>query len=95
MSINLFRYTYKEDYGHSWNFQFLNCSKHTPKLIKRRSLLQVCFSWCDQPTMLYFQVSGQPSCPLSVLIWGYKFGIDVDLCAYTWKFESLPGTSRV
>jgi hypothetical protein len=92
--LDLFRYTYSEDFGATWYFQLLNFNKHFPVPIKRRSLLQWSFSWSDYPSWPYMQITSGSSGVLSFMFWAYKFGFDIDLFSYTWKMSSLPGTSR-
>jgi hypothetical protein len=92
--VNLFRFTYTEDFGGTWYFQLLNFNKHCPAFMKRRSLLQWSFSWNDYPSWPYIQLTFGSSGVMGILFWVYKFGFDLDFLTYTWKMESLPGTSR-
>lgn len=92
--LNLFRFTYAEDFGGTWYFQLLNFNKHFPLPIKRRSLLQWSFYWNDYSSWPYIQITFGSSGLFGIIFWVYKFGFDLDLLAYTWKMESLPGTSR-
>lgn len=90
--MDLIRFNHLEDFGHEFYIQVLNMGRHAPKWM-RRSLLQFSVSWNDYPSWPYIQITLNGA-SLSMLFWVYKFGFDIDILSYTWKFDSLPGTSR-
>lgn len=92
--MDFLRLSHREDFGHDFYFQFINFSKHFPQPFKRRSLLQFSVSWNDYASWPYIQVTFGSSGVMGILFWVYKFGFDLDFLTYTWKMESLPGTSR-
>lgn len=77
----LIKYNHRYDYGHDWYVQILN--------IKRWSLLQVSVSWNDYASWPYLQIRSGSGDLISIVFWLYKFGIDVDLCGRTWRWDYL------
>lgn len=87
--MSLFKFKYREDFGHEWYVQILNTGCHFPKPFKNLSLLQVSVSWNDFPGWPYLQIKSGTGSLLSILFWGYKFGFDVGLIERTWDWERL------
>ena len=79
--MKLFKFKYREDFGHEWYAQFLN--------IKNWSLLQTSVSWNDFPSMPYLQITFGSNGIFSILFWVYKFGLDIDILSRTWNFDYL------
>jgi len=79
----------REDFGPEIYFQIINFSKHWPKLFKRRSVLQISFSWNDYPGWPYIQITSGGNGLLGILLWIYKFGFDLDFMSRTWNFDYL------
>ena len=76
--MKLINFEHKYDYGHDWHVQILN--------VKGWSLLQVSVSWNDYPGWPYIQIKSGTGSTLSILFWAYKFGLDIDILARTWKW---------
>ena len=76
--MKLFNFKHREDFGHDWCVQILT--------IKNWSLLQLSVSWNDWPAWPYIQIKSGSGSTLSVMLWVYKFGMDVDILARTWRW---------
>jgi hypothetical protein len=87
--ITAIKLKHRTDFGHDWYVQILNTSKHWPKFLKRRSLIQISVSWNDQASWPFIQIQSGGGSVFSILLWVYKFGFDVDLFSSTWNFERL------
>jgi hypothetical protein len=87
--MNLIKFRSRQDHGHEWYVQILNTSKHFPKFIKNKSLLQVSISWNDDPDWPYIQVVSGYGTLFSLLFWIYRFGLVVDILSRTWNYEKL------
>ena len=79
--MKMIKFNYREDFGHEWYIQILN--------FKRWSLLQLSVSWNDYPGMPYLQITFGSNGFFGVLLWVYKFGLDVDIFSRTWKWDHL------
>ena len=91
----LIRCAHRYDYGHDWYASFINVCKSAPFLLRNKSLLQVSFSWNDYPGWPYVQIKSGSGSLFSILIWAYKFGLDVDICASTWRMDDYLSTFSV
>jgi hypothetical protein len=87
--MNLFNYKYREDFGDEWYIQLLNTGKHVPKFMKNWSLLQASVSWNDYPGWPYVQITFGSNGFFSILLWVYKFGLDIDILSRTWQWDHL------
>ena len=85
--MKLINFKHREDFGHDWYVQVLN--------IKNWSLLQVSVSWNDWPSWPYIQVKSGSGSTFSLLFWAYKFGMDVDILARTWRWDYEQETELV
>jgi len=92
--MTIIKFKHRIDFGHDWYVQILNTSKHWPKFLKRRSLIQISVSWNDQASWPFIQIQSGSGTVLSILFWAYKFGFDVDLLSSTWNFERLEELER-
>jgi len=77
--MKLINLKHREDFGHDYNVQILN--------VKNWSLLQVSVSWNDHPSLPYLQVTSGSNGLLGVLLWAYKFGLDIDILSRTWRWD--------
>jgi len=77
--MKLFKLKHRYDFGHDYYAQALT--------IKNWSLLQVSVSWNDCPSWPYVQITSGQGRVVSLLFWAYKFGLDVDILAHTWKWD--------
>lgn len=87
--MKLFNYKHREDFGDEWYIQLLNTGKHVPKFMKNWSLLQASVSWNDFPGWPYVQVTFGSNGLFSILLWVYKFGLDIDILSRTWRWDHL------
>ena len=87
--MNLINFNHRNDFGDDWYVQILNTGKHFPKFFKNRSVLQISVSWNDYPGWPYLQVTSGGNGILSILFWAYKFGLDIDVLATTWKWDYM------
>lgn len=87
--MNLFNYKYREDFGDEWYIQLLNTGKHVPKFMKNWSLLQASVSWNDYPGWPYVQITFGSNGFFSILLWVYKFGLDIDILSRTWQWDHV------
>jgi len=85
---------HREDFGPEIYFQLINFSKHWPKPVKRRSVLQISLSWNDYPSWPYIQITSGGGGLLGILLWVYKFGFDLDFMSRTWNFDYLQGVNE-
>ena len=85
----LIKYNHREDFGHDWYVQILNTGKHFPKPIRNKSVFQISVSWNDYPSWPYIQIQSGGGTVLSILFWGYKFGIDIDVLSHTWNWDYM------
>jgi len=92
--MNLFKASYREDFGHEYYVQILNLSKHFPRPLKRRSLLQFSVSWNEYASFPYFQLNMGSNGLLGIVFWVYKFGFDADICARTWDWSYLENSDE-
>jgi hypothetical protein len=79
LTMKLFQYRYRYDYGHDWYIQVLRC--------KNWSFLQASVSWNDFPAWPYIQIKSGCGSTLSILFWAYKFGFDFDVLSRTWHWD--------
>ncbi len=79
--MKLINFSYRYDFGHDWYAQILN--------IRGWSLLQFSVSWNDYPGMPYLQLTMGSNGFFGLLLWAYKFGLDIDIMTRTWKFDYL------
>ena len=79
--MSLIKFKKREDFGTEYYVQILN--------IKRKSLLQVSVSWNDYPSWPYIQIQSGGGTVLSILFWGYKFGLDIDILSHTWNWDYM------
>jgi hypothetical protein len=77
--MDLIRIKVREDFGKEIYFQILN--------IKKWSLLQFSFSWNDYPGWPYVQMTFGSNGFFSIMLWVYKFGLDIDILSRTWKWN--------
>jgi len=89
MTNILINVKHREDFGHDYYCQIINLSKHWPRPLKKRSVLQFSLSWNDHPSWPYIQISSGNGGLLGIIIWVYKFGFDLDFMARTWNFRTL------
>jgi len=87
--MKLIQIKHRYDFGHEWYVQILNTSKHWPKLLKERSVLQFSVSWCDYPSWPYIQITSGSNGLLGILFWAHKFGCDIDVLSRTWSWRHL------
>jgi hypothetical protein len=87
--MKLIQFKHRYDLGHDWYVQILNISRHWPKLLKERSVLQLSVSWCDYPSWFYMQITSGMHGILGVMICVYKFGFDFDILSKTWNWDRL------
>jgi len=87
--MDLIRFDHRKDWGDDFYFQILNFGKHWPQPFKRRSLLQFSISWNDSASWPYIQITSGCNGLLGIVMWVYKFGLDVDIISTTWKFDHL------
>ena len=79
--MKLFNFKHREDFGHEWYVQILN--------LKNWSLLQVSVSWNYYPSWPYIQIKSGSGSTLSLLLWIYKFGMDMDVLSRTWRWDYM------
>ena len=84
--MKLFKTSYREDFGHEWYVQIFNTSRHYPRRLRGVSLIQLSFSYDDEPTW-YFQLSSSSYGPLSMMITIFRFSFVVDLFTRTWNWD--------
>ena len=77
--MKLFDYKKKEDYGMEHVFTLLKG--------KRRSFLQVSFSWNDYPGWPHLQITFGSGRLFGMFAYCWKFGFDVDLFSHTWRWD--------
>ena len=87
--MNLFNYKHREDFGDEWYIQLLNTGRHVPKFMKNWSFLQASVSWNDFPGWPYVQITFGSNGLFSILLWVYKFGLDVDILSRTWRWDHV------
>jgi hypothetical protein len=87
--MNLIRYAHRQDYGHDWYVQILNTGRHVPRPFRDWTLLQLSFSTCEHPGWPYIQIKSGAGSGLSILVWAWKLGFDIDILSHTWKYEYL------
>jgi hypothetical protein len=75
--MKLFDYKKKEDYGMEHVFTLLKG--------KRRSFLQVSFSWNDYPDSPYLQIAIGNNRVIDILFWCWKIGFAFELFGITWE----------
>jgi hypothetical protein len=75
--MKLFDYKKKEDYGMEHVFTLLKG--------KRRSFLQVSFSWNDYPDSPYLQIALGNNRLIDILFWCWKVGFAFELFGITWE----------
>jgi hypothetical protein len=85
--MNLINFKYREDFGSEWYVQVLNTGKHVPKFMKNYSLFQGSVSWNDFPGWPYVQITFGSNGLFGVLLWVYKFGLDIDILSRTWRWD--------
>ena len=88
--MKLIQFKYREDFGHEWYVQILNIR---PKKYQW-SLLQFSVSWNDFSSWPYLQITSGSSGLLSILLWAYKFGFDIDILSRTWNWDYLKDSSE-
>ena len=79
--MKLINLKYREDFGHDYYVQILK--------VKNWSLLQVSISWNDFPGWPYVQIAFGSNGLFSILLWVYKFGLDIDILSRTWRWDYL------
>jgi hypothetical protein len=93
MKLNnwLIRCGHRQDYGscNDWYVCILNTGKHVPNPLKCWSLLQVSVSYINHPSWPYLQIKSGTGSVVSILFWGYKFGLDVGILERTWDWMDL------
>ena len=88
-NMNLINFKHREDFGHDWYVQLLNTGRHVPKFMKNWSLIQASVSWNDYPGWPYLQITFGSNGFFSILLWVYKFGLDIDILSRTWRWDHL------
>ena len=83
------KFSHHEDYGHEWYVQFF--------FTDQWALLQASVSWNDYPAWPFIQIKSGSGSTLSILFWGYKFGLDVDILSRTWNwyYDDVDSASHV
>jgi hypothetical protein len=76
MGIRIFDYRQKEDFGTEHIFTLLKG--------KRRSFIQVSFSFNDFPGRPYLQISFGNNNLIDILFWVWRFGFALTVFDYTW-----------
>ncbi len=74
----LVKFSYREDFGHTWYVQVLN--------IRKRSLFQASVIWNDYG-MAYLQITMGSNGLLGCMLCLGKFGIDFDILSRTYNFD--------
>ncbi len=92
--MTMIKFKHRIDFGHDWYVQILNTSKHWPKFLKNKSLLQVSVSWMEEPCSPYIQISCGNGHLFSIMFWAHRFGFDLDVFSRTWNFERLEELDR-
>ena len=87
--MNLINFKHRQDFGDEWYVQILNTGKHVPKFMKNWSLIQSSVSWNDYPGWPYVQITFGSNGFFSILLWVYKFGLDVDILSRTWRWDHV------
>lgn len=87
--MDLIKFEKRNDYGPEWIVKIINTDSFYPGLLKNRSLLQLSVSWSEYVSFpyLHFTMGGNGLMDLMIIV--YKFGIDIDIMSYTWKFDKL------
>ena len=75
----LVKFSYREDFGHTWYVQVLN--------IRKRSLFQASVSWSDYGMFPYLQMTMGSSGLFGFIFCLGKFGIDFDILSRTYSFD--------
>lgn len=78
MSIKLFDFKYKNDFGHDLCFYIIKTKKY--------SLFQLSLGWFDSPGLPYLQIHFGNGRLIGALFWAYKFGFDFDFFGRTWHW---------
>jgi len=84
MKLSLATVKHRYDYGHDWYIQLL----HT----KRWALFQASVSWNDYAAWPYIQIKSGNGSTLSIMLWAYKFGLDVGIIERTWNWGAIDET---
>lgn len=79
--MELIKFKNRYDYGHEWYVQILN--------IKGWNLLQLSLSWNDYPSWPFIQIKSGTGSTLNLLLWVYKFGLDLGFIERSWSWEFL------
>ena len=79
--MKLITLKHRYDYGHDWYIQLL----HT----KHWALFQASVSWNDYPAWPYIQIKSGNGSTLSIMLWAYKFGLDVGIIERTWNWGAI------
>ena len=79
--MRLITYGHREDFGHEWYLQLL---RH-----KRWALLQVSVTYNEFTAWPYIQIRSGGGSLLDTLIWAWKVGLNVDICARSWSYDLL------
>ena len=87
--MNLINFNHREDFGDEWYIQLLNTGRHVPNFMKNYSLIQASISWNDYPGWPYLQITFGSNGFFSILLWVYKFGLDVDILSRTWRWDHV------
>lgn len=89
MNSSLVVVKHRYDYGHDWYIQLLNTGKHVPRPFKDLSLIQASVSWNDYAAWPYIQIKSGNGSTLSIMLWAYKFGLDIGIIERTWNWGAI------
>ena len=78
--MNIIKLSHREDFGHDWYVQVL--------FTKRWALFQGSISWNDYAAWPYIQIKSGNGSTLSIMLWVYKFGLDVGIIERTWNWDA-------
>ena len=79
--MKLINFKHRYDFGHEWYIQLF--------FTNRWALIQFSVSWCDYSSLPYIQINSGSNGLLGILLWVYKFGLDIDLLSRTWRWNHL------
>lgn len=87
--MDFINFKHRQDFGDEWYVQILSTGRHVPKFMKNWSLIQASMSWNEYPGWPYVQITFGSNGFFSILLWVYKFGLDVDILSRTWRWDHL------
>jgi hypothetical protein len=79
--MKLISFKHKVDYGDEWYVQIIH-NRHW-------ALLQASVSFNDYASWPYIQIKSGTGSLLSLMLWAYRFGIDIGVIERTWNWDYM------